>query len=41
VALQKAVAFESVAAKTLAITRKRLLIGEIRYLEMLSAQQNY
>jgi NodT family efflux transporter outer membrane factor (OMF) lipoprotein len=41
VALQKAVAFESAAAKTLAITRKRLQLGEISYLEMLTAQQNY
>jgi NodT family efflux transporter outer membrane factor (OMF) lipoprotein len=41
VALQKAVAFETTAAKTLDIARKRLLIGEISYLEMLTAQQNY
>jgi NodT family efflux transporter outer membrane factor (OMF) lipoprotein len=41
VALQKAVAFESAAAKTLATTRRRLQIGDISYLEMLTAQQNY
>jgi NodT family efflux transporter outer membrane factor (OMF) lipoprotein len=41
VALQKAVAFESAAAKALEIARKRLLIGDISYLEVLTAQQNY
>jgi len=41
VALQKAVAFESAAAKTLALTRRRLQIGEINYLELLNAQQTY
>jgi len=41
VALQKAVAFENAAAKTLAITRRRLRIGEINYLELLNAQQTY
>ncbi len=41
VALQKAVAFESAAAKTLEIARKHLLIGDISYLEVLTAQQNY
>jgi NodT family efflux transporter outer membrane factor (OMF) lipoprotein len=41
IALQKAVEFESSAAKTLTITRQRLQIGDISYLEMLTAQQNY
>jgi len=41
VALQKAVAFESAAAKSLAITRRRLQIGDINYLELLNAQQTY
>jgi NodT family efflux transporter outer membrane factor (OMF) lipoprotein len=41
VALQKAVAYEIAAAKTLDIARKRLLIGDISYLEVLTAQQNY
>lgn len=41
VALQKAVAFESAAAKTLEITRRRLLIGDINYLELLNAQLTY
>lgn len=41
VALQKAVAFESAAAKTLALTRRRLQIGDINYLELLNAQQTY
>jgi NodT family efflux transporter outer membrane factor (OMF) lipoprotein len=41
VALQKAVAFESAAAKTLEITRRRLKIGDINYLELLNAQQTY
>ena len=41
VALRKAVAFESAAAKTLEITRRRLVIGDINYLEILNAQQTY
>lgn len=41
VALQKAVAFENAAGKTLALTRRRLQIGEINYLELLNAQQTY
>src|SRR5262249_12377375 len=41
VALQKAVAFESAAAKTLAITRRRLGSGVSNYLELLNAQQIY
>jgi NodT family efflux transporter outer membrane factor (OMF) lipoprotein len=41
VALQKAVDFERSAAKALAITRRRLQIGDISYLEVLTAQQNY
>jgi NodT family efflux transporter outer membrane factor (OMF) lipoprotein len=40
-ALQKAVAFEKAAGKTLNITRRRLQIGEINYLELLNAQQTY
>jgi outer membrane protein TolC len=39
--LCKKLAFESAAAKTLEIARKRLLIGDISYLEVLTAQQNY
>jgi NodT family efflux transporter outer membrane factor (OMF) lipoprotein len=41
VALQKAVDFESSAAKALTITRQRLQLGDISYLETLTAQQNY
>jgi outer membrane protein TolC len=41
VALQKAVALESAAAKTLELTRKRLKIGDVNYLEVLNAQQTY
>ena len=41
VALQKAVAFEKAAGKTLNITRRRLQIGEVNYLELLNAQQTY
>ena len=41
VALQKAVAFEKAAAKSLEITRRRLEIGDINYLEVLNAQQTY
>jgi outer membrane protein TolC len=41
VALQKAVAAETVAAKTLEITRRRLKIGDVNYLELLNAQQTY
>jgi NodT family efflux transporter outer membrane factor (OMF) lipoprotein len=41
VALQKAVASEIAAAKSLEITRRRLRIGEINYFELLNAQQTY
>lgn len=41
VALQKAVGFESASAKTLEVTRRRLVIGDINYLELLNAQQTY
>jgi NodT family efflux transporter outer membrane factor (OMF) lipoprotein len=41
VALQNAVAFEKAAGRTLEITRRRLQIGEINYLELLNAQQTY
>jgi NodT family efflux transporter outer membrane factor (OMF) lipoprotein len=41
VALQKAVAFEKAAEKALEITRRRLEIGDINYLEVLNAQQTY
>jgi NodT family efflux transporter outer membrane factor (OMF) lipoprotein len=40
-ALQKSVAFEKAAGKTLDITRRRLRIGEVNYLELLNAQQVY
>ena len=40
-ALQKAVGFEKAAGKTLNITRRRLQIGEVNYLELLNAQQTY
>lgn len=40
-ALQKSVRFEKAAGKTLSITRRRLQIGEINYLELLNAQQTY
>jgi NodT family efflux transporter outer membrane factor (OMF) lipoprotein len=40
-ALQKSVAFEKAAGKTLDITRRRLQIGEVNYLELLNAQQTY
>jgi NodT family efflux transporter outer membrane factor (OMF) lipoprotein len=41
VALQKAVASEAAAAKSLDITRKRLKLGDITYLGVLNAQQTY
>jgi NodT family efflux transporter outer membrane factor (OMF) lipoprotein len=41
VALQKAVASERAAAKSLEITRKRLELGDINYLSLLNAQQTY
>jgi outer membrane protein TolC len=41
VALQKAVAFETAAARTLSLSRRRLEIGDINYLELLNAQQTY
>jgi NodT family efflux transporter outer membrane factor (OMF) lipoprotein len=41
VALQRAVAFESAAAKSLEIARKRLELGDINYLSLLTAQQAY
>ncbi|HUZ33190.1 MAG TPA: efflux transporter outer membrane subunit [Xanthobacteraceae bacterium] len=40
-ALQKAVAFEGAAAKTLAIMRQRLEIGDVNYIELLNAQLTY
>ena len=41
VALQKAVASESAAARSLDITRRRLELGDITYLSLLNAQQTY
>jgi NodT family efflux transporter outer membrane factor (OMF) lipoprotein len=41
VAVQKSVGFEKAAAKTLNITRRRLQIGELNYVELLNAQQIY
>jgi NodT family efflux transporter outer membrane factor (OMF) lipoprotein len=41
IALQKAVASESAAARSLDITRKRLELGDINYLSLLNAQQTY
>ena len=41
VALQKAVASETAAARSLDITRKRLELGDINYLSLLNAQQTY
>ena len=41
VALQKAVAFETAAAGTLTLTRQRLEVGDINYLELLNAQRTY
>ena len=41
VALQKAVASERAAAKSLDITRKRMQLGDINYLGLLNAQQTY
>jgi NodT family efflux transporter outer membrane factor (OMF) lipoprotein len=41
VAVQKSIAFEKAAAKTLDITRRRLRIGEVNYVELLNAQQIY
>jgi NodT family efflux transporter outer membrane factor (OMF) lipoprotein len=41
VAMQKAVGFEKAAGKTLNISRRRLQIGEVNYLELLNAQQTY
>ena len=41
VALQKAVAFERASAQALEISRRRLRIGDINYLELLNAQQTY
>ncbi len=41
VAVQKSVGFEKAAGKTLSITRRRLQIGEVNYLELLNAQQTY
>lgn len=40
-ALQKAVAFESAGAKSLMLTRRRLQIGDVNYVELLNAQQTY
>jgi NodT family efflux transporter outer membrane factor (OMF) lipoprotein len=41
VALQKAVASEAAAAKSLDITRNRMQLGDINYLGLLNAQQTY
>jgi NodT family efflux transporter outer membrane factor (OMF) lipoprotein len=41
IALQKAVASEAAAARSLEITRKRLALGDITYLGVLNAQQTY
>jgi len=41
VALQKAVSLENAAAKNLALTRRRLKIGEINSFELLNAQLTY
>ena len=41
VALQKAVASERAAARSLDITRQRLELGDINYLGLLNAQQTY
>jgi len=41
VAMQKAVGFEKAAGKSLNISRRRLQIGEVNYLELLNAQQTY
>jgi NodT family efflux transporter outer membrane factor (OMF) lipoprotein len=41
VALQKALASEAAAAKSLDITRRRMQLGDINYLGLLSAQQTY
>ena len=40
-ALQKAVAFEGAAAKTLSIVRQRLDAGDVNYIEVLNAQLTY
>ena len=40
-ALQKAVASERAAARSLDITRQRLELGDINYLGLLNAQQTY
>ena len=41
VAMQKSVGFEKAAVKSLNISRRRLQIGEVNYLELLNAQQTY
>ena len=41
VALQKAVATERAAARSLDITRQRMQLGDINYLSLLNAQQTY
>jgi NodT family efflux transporter outer membrane factor (OMF) lipoprotein len=41
IALQKAVAFERAAGRSLEITRRRLELGDINYLGVLNAQQTY
>ncbi|HEY2528800.1 MAG TPA: TolC family protein [Xanthobacteraceae bacterium] len=41
VALRKAVASEAASAKSLAIVRKRLELGDVNYLALLNAQQTY
>ena len=41
IALQKAVASEAASAKSLAIVRKRMELGDVNYLALLNAQQTY
>jgi len=41
VALQRAVAFERAAARSLDIARQRLTLGDINYIGLLTAQQTY
>jgi NodT family efflux transporter outer membrane factor (OMF) lipoprotein len=41
VALQKAVAFEAASARSLAIMRKRLELGDVNYVALFNAQQTY
>ena len=41
VALQKALASEAASARSLAIVRRRLELGDVNYLALLNAQQTY